>query len=114
MIVSGFTAPTSAAAGSVITVSDTTKNQGPQGAGASTTRFYLSSDATWDASDLPLEGRSIPALAAGASNAGSTSVTVPAGTAPGVYHLIARADSDDAVPETRETNNTLSRSLTIQ
>jgi subtilase family serine protease len=39
---------------------------------------------------------------------------VPAGAAPGVYRLIARADSDAAVPETRETNNTISRSMTVQ
>jgi hypothetical protein len=33
-------------------------------------------------------------------------VTIPAGTATGTYFIIAKADADNAVVETAETNNT--------
>jgi subtilase family serine protease/subtilisin family serine protease len=108
-----FTAPSDAGAGIAISITDTTRNQGTGSAGASTTSFYLSLDATLDAGDVLLGSRAIPALAGGASSSGSTSVTIPAGTATGTYTLFARADSGDAVSEAVETNNVLSRSLRI-
>jgi hypothetical protein len=49
-------------------VTDTVQNQGGAAAGASTTRYYLSLDATKDGSDKLLTGtRSVPALAEGAA-----------------------------------------------
>ena len=45
--------------------------------------------------DVLLDGsRAVPDLAAGASSAGSTSVTIPAGNAAGTFYLIAKADAD--------------------
>ncbi len=114
LIVSAFTVPSSAAAGATISVTDTTKNQGPQPAGPSTTRFYLSADSLFDASDIELGSRAIPDLAAGAVSSGATGLTIPAGTAAGAWRLLARADSDRSVPETRENNNVLSRTITVQ
>ena len=52
-------------AGSTISVSETTKNQGGPAA-ASTTRYYLSTNSTYDAGDTALGSRTVPALAAGA------------------------------------------------
>jgi subtilase family serine protease len=106
LVVATFTVPSTAAAGSAITVSDTTRNQGAGTAGASTTRFYLSSNALLDAADVALGERAVSALGAGAASAGSTSMTVPAGTVPGSYFVIIRADADGAVAETQEGNNT--------
>jgi subtilase family serine protease len=40
------------------------------------------------------------------------SVTIPNGTAAGLYYIIAVSDADNAVNETAETNNT--RSLVIR
>jgi subtilase family serine protease len=109
-----FTAPSDAGAGLTITISDSTRNQGTGTALASTTSFYLSADATFDAStDALLGSRAIPALAGGALSSGSTSVTIPAGTATGNYTLFARADAGEAVSEAVEANNLLSRSLRI-
>ncbi|HSD77737.1 MAG TPA: CARDB domain-containing protein, partial [Solirubrobacteraceae bacterium] len=108
LAVSALSAPATAGTGVPITVTDTTTNQGAGPAAGSTTRFYLSTDPTWDAADAPLGGRAVPALAAGGSSAGSTSLTIPAGTAGGVYYLIARADGDGAVAEASEGNNTRS------
>src|SRR4029078_3754614 len=55
----------------------------------------------------------VAALAANATDTGSVSLTIPAGTATGSYYLVAKADGNDAVLETSETNNTLYRAITV-
>ena len=105
--------PSVAAAGSSITVSDTTKNLGAGDSAASNTRFYLSTNAALDAGDLLLGSRAVAALAPNASETGSASVTIPASVAAGYYYLIAKADGDDALGETNEFNNTLVRVLQV-
>jgi subtilase family serine protease len=111
--ISAFSVPTTVGAGQNITITDTTKNQGGGPADPSTTHFYLSTNSIIDGSDTLIGSRSVPALAAGASSSGSTSVTIPLGTASGNWYLIAQADGEDAVIETSETNNTLSRMIKI-
>jgi subtilase family serine protease len=113
LTVSALTAPTSATAGSTMTVSDTTKNVGGGEAPASTTQFYLSINATIDAADVLLGSRAVAGLAAGASDSGSTALAVPAGEAPGTYYVIAVADGPGAVVETTETNNTRASAVRI-
>jgi subtilase family serine protease len=106
LLVSALTGPATAGAGVGITVQDTTKNQGGAGAMASVTRFHLSTDTVLGAGDVVLGSRSVAALGVGASSAGATAVTVPAGTATGSYYVIAQADADGANVETSESNNT--------
>ena len=113
LIVSTLTAPTNAVRGSTISISDTTKNSGGGDAGASTTKLYLSTNTTWDAGDTYLGSRSVPLLNAGASSAGSTSVTIPSGIATGPYYIIALTDDGNAVVETNETNNKKTKTITI-
>ena len=113
LVVSAFTAPTSAGAGAPIALTDTTRNAGAGNSPATTTRFYLSSDWLLDASDVLLATRAVPALAAGASDTGSVTATIPAGTPGGAYYLIAVVDAENAVAETQETNNTFNRNLLI-
>ena len=76
-------------------------------------RFYLSSNATWDANDTPLGSRAVPALAPGAISSATTSLTIPAGTAVGTWYVIAKADADSVLPETNEANNTASDAILI-
>jgi subtilase family serine protease len=102
----GTVSPSSAAAGGSVTINETTRNAGGGSAAASTTRFYLSANLTFDESDVLVGQRAIGPLAAGASNAGSTVITIPAGTAAGNYYLIAVADGTAAIVETAENNNT--------
>jgi subtilase family serine protease len=110
----GVGAPAIGGAGEQIAIADTTKNQGAAIAAPSVTRFYLSTDPSLDSEDTLLSGsRTVPSLAAGASSAGSTSVAIPPGVAPGVYYVIAQADADGAVAETSEVNNTLARFIQI-
>jgi subtilisin family serine protease/subtilase family serine protease len=113
MAVTVLTPPASAPAGSTMTVSDTTKNQGPEAVPATLTRFYLSPNSSLSADDVLLGARPVGALAAGASHVASTPLVVPAGTAPGTWWVIAVADGGGSVAESRENNNTRSRSVSI-
>lgn len=106
--------------GSSFPVTDTVVS-GVEPVPASTTRFYLSPDSAaslaerrTDAAadprtslrDILMGGaRDVPALAARAPSQGETQVTVPIGTRPGVYHLLACADDRGAVRESREGDN---------
>jgi subtilisin family serine protease/subtilase family serine protease len=114
LAVSGVSGPSRGAAGSSVTVTDTTANQGGGDAGATSVSFYLSADWIFDASDTPLAAtRAVPALVGGGISTGSTTVTIPAGTASGVYYIIARVDAPNAIAETQEGNNSGSFSLRI-
>jgi len=114
LVVSSLGAPATAGAGLTVTVTDTTHNQSGTGpAAASITRFYLSTDSTWDAGDAALGFRNVPALQPNDSSSASTSLLIPAGTVPGSYFIIARADADGVVPETLETNNARTDTITI-
>ena len=80
---------------------------------ASATRFYLSANSVLDASDTLLAGAHlVPDLAHGAASSASTSLTLPA-VSVGTYYIIAKADDDNVVLESRETNNTLARLIAI-
>ena len=105
--------PGTVTAGSTITVTDTAKNQGAGNAAPTMTRYYLSVNTTFDASDTLLAGeRPVPELPAGISHSGSTAVTLPAGTT-GKYYVIAVTDAGKVVGECTETNNTGARLVTI-
>jgi len=117
LIISTFTVPTTVAPGQVINLSEATRNQGKVATTVSTvTRFYWSTDTTYDASDVPLGERPVPPLAAGAtsSSVSPTQVTIPPTALPGIYYIIAKADAYNAVAEVLETNNTYSRSLVVK
>jgi subtilase family serine protease len=107
LAVPALTAPPSVAPGGAIAVVDTTRNRGgAPTTTATTTRFYLSGNKRVDASDVLLgPGRPVPVLAAGASSTQTTIVTIPAGTTPGTYYVLARADDGGVQVESRETNN---------
>ena len=102
-----------AVAGGTITVTETTKNLGGGAAGASTTRFYLSTNGVFDASDQLIGSRDIPGIAGGASSTGSTTCTIPPGTAPGTWFIIGVADGGNTVVETVEWNNSAAAAFRI-
>ena len=106
LVVSQLSGPDGAAAGTTVTIRDTTKNQGGTTAAASVTRYYYSVDNVYQQSDAALGSRAVPSLAAGASHAGSARVTVPGGIGKGRYYVLARADGEGSVVESIETNNT--------
>ncbi len=106
--------PVSATVGGSFTASDTVQNIGTGSAAASVTRYYLSTDTLRNAGDILLAGtRSVPALAAGASSPGTAAVTIPSGTAPATYFLLACADDTGLVAESNETNNCRASANTV-
>jgi hypothetical protein len=56
------------------------------------TAFYLAASSTPSPDDVVLESRVVPPLAPGISSSGSTSVTIPAGTAAGTFYIIAKSE----------------------
>lgn len=110
-----LTAPASASPEQTIGVTDTTQNAGgAPTAVVTTTRLYLSVNKKLDASDVPLSpGRSVAVIAAGSTSADTTNVTIPAGTAPGAYYILAKADDGGVQPESKETNNVKFTPLTV-
>lgn len=113
LTITSVTAPTTTVAGTTVTVTDTTKNQGGGSAPASTTRFYLSTNLWLDASDALLGGRPVRSLGPGLSDSGSVPLIIPSGTPAGTYYVITAADGTGVVVETIETNNTWVRSIRI-
>jgi hypothetical protein len=107
--------PANIPAGGNFNVTATTRNQGAGAAGASTTRFVLSLDAVRSGGDVLLTGTdAVPALAPATQAADTTNVTVPAGTAPGTYFLIACADDQGLIPESDNGNNCRASATTVQ
>jgi subtilase family serine protease len=113
LVVTAVSAPSSAVAGTSISASDTTKNDGGDTAVASITRFFLSSDSSLDASDVLLAARPIPSVGPGLSDAGWVALPIPVSTPAGTYYIIAKADGDNAIAEALENNNTRARSISV-
>jgi hypothetical protein len=106
--------PASQKRGTKFSVSETVRNQGPVAAKASKTRYHLSLDTVKSTGDRLMTGtRSVPALTAGNSHSGNTTVTIPGTTLPGTYFVIACADHGKAVAEADETNNCTASSGTV-
>ncbi|MEM3101709.1 MAG: S8 family serine peptidase [Candidatus Nitrosotenuis sp.] len=136
LIVTALSAPSSATAGGSITVSNSVKNQGDQTAQTSKVGFYLSSNNNplIVPSDVFIGSRDVPksttppcpwrwcnlgsslatGLAPGETSADNTKLIIPSNTSQGTYYLKARADYQDVVSETDETNNIMvSGAMTI-
>ena len=92
--------------GKTFTISDALKNEGDTPAGASVTRYYLSATPAKTASSHLLNGtRKIPNLTVNAVSTGSVTVTVPASTSTGTYHVLACANDTGTVIESNRANN---------
>jgi choice-of-anchor B domain-containing protein len=108
------TGPATVAAGSSINVTDTVTNSGGGSSAAVNMRLFLSTNSKLDTTDRELSVRVVPALGPNETNSATRGVTIPAGTAAGVYYLLARVDSDNEVSEVSETNNDKYRKITVQ
>jgi len=100
--------------GSPLTFVTGVENVGLGTAKASSTRYYLSIDTVRSANDVLLIGSdSVPGLAPGASHVRLVTVTIPASTPLGSYHVLACADDTKVIAEVDETNNCLASSELI-
>jgi pectate lyase len=111
--INALLSPATIGAGNAFSVTDTTGNGGVVPAPSSSTRFYLSRDTVVGAGDIDLGERVVPPLAAGAASTQQTLLTIPSGTTPGTYYLVAMADAGHAVLERTESNNQRWRSLLV-
>ena len=111
LIVTNATVPSLGTIGSPISVSTTVANQGTGAADTSKVGIYLYNTAK--ETSYFLGDRTVAQLAAGASDSGSITVTIP--TVPtGNYYLKACADYTNLVVEGNETNNcTLGNAISI-
>jgi subtilase family serine protease len=94
--------PVALVAGANISVTHVVKNLAllPGAAAASTSRLYLSTDATLDEpGDTVLGDVAVGPLAGAAMATVVKGVTIPVGTVPGLYWIIARANATSSVPE---------------
>jgi tartrate-resistant acid phosphatase type 5 len=92
--------------GKVFPITTTVVNQGASGAPVSTTRHYLSANASKDAGDIVLaETRVIGELTPAQTSLGTTTVSIPTDTVFANYTLLACANDLGTFTETSTTNN---------
>jgi len=113
LIIDNTTSPTSASVGSTIQLSYGVKNQGVGSAVATTTKFYLSTDTTYSTNDVLLGSDAVNSIAAGASSSETASILIANSIAAGNYYLLFRADADNNLAESNETNNVVAKAITI-
>jgi subtilase family serine protease len=114
LVVDTLAAPRTAAPGTSFTASATARNRGAGAAPGTTLRFHLSAHRRSEVGAVELGTVPVPGVAAGATATVSRTLSVPAGTTAGKYHLVATVDAGGAASETEEGNNTRSRAVTIK
>ncbi len=114
LIPTAFTAPSSATAGSTISVSYTVKDQGSANAVAPwSDRVVFSTDGTLDAGDTTIGTFAhATSLAVNGTYSATQMVTLPS-VAPGTYRLFFQTDDGDAVYEGGQEANNVRGPLTI-
>jgi subtilase family serine protease len=105
--------PVSAVAGSSMTLYSSIYNLSGTTATSSNVGYYLSSDATLDASDVLLGNSTGSNLAVGGYSSRTSYVQLPANTAAGAYYVLFVADYQNAVSESNENNNVSSVYLNV-
>jgi CARDB len=91
--------------GGTVKVTDVTKNGGKAKSGKSSTGYYLSADRKKSKGDLLLGRRSVKRLKRKKTSKGSKTVKIPTSAKPGVYYVLACADSKGKLKEKSEHNN---------
>lgn len=106
--------PAVAVPGTAIQVTDIVRNQSGFAAGTSRTQYYLSVDASKNAGDKLLGGRTVPALAPGGESPGTATVTIPTNTLLGSYFVLVCADDTGLLLESDETDNCRASATPVQ
>ncbi|MEO0722901.1 MAG: M4 family metallopeptidase [Bacteroidota bacterium] len=105
--------PSTVQAGATIQRSVTLSNIGDAYGGYSYMCFYLSTNPTYSNDDVYLGNTLSLPLNPGGSITSGGSLTIPAGTTPGNYYIIFRADCYGWHLESNENNNTTYASITV-
>ena len=114
LTISGLVAPNKAKPGGSFVMTVTTTNANMVGPAApSVTRIYLSRDRNPGVTEIVAEHTAVR-LAPGARDTWTTTIPIPASLAPGRYYLIAHANDDGDVAETKDNNNGRTRAIQIR
>jgi hypothetical protein len=107
--------PITVAASGSVTVSCSEDNSGTVTAGANDVTVWLSTDAVLStSSDTYLGKIAFPALSPNTNSITySTTLQIPSTTLPGTYYVYFWADGNQVVPESDETQNFASRTITV-
>ncbi|MBP46864.1 MAG: hypothetical protein CMH53_02915, partial [Myxococcales bacterium] len=89
------------------------ENKGGTTAGASETRFYLSTDTTFGKGDLLIGKSTSGSIKGGGKAQLGVGLTIPATTKAGKYNVLIIADAAKAVSESNESDNQISVPLTV-
>ena len=105
--------PLNTAAGNPLNMSCYIVNQGNAVANSSSVGFYLSTDATLDATDQLLTSQYGAQLSPPYSSSRYGTAALPSTVTPGTYFILFVADYQNQVSESNETNNVASVSITV-
>ncbi|MDO7850523.1 CARDB domain-containing protein [Hymenobacter convexus] len=108
-----YVSPSTVASGGSANTSAYLYNQGNATASPANMSFYLSTNTTFDASDVLVGSQNNASLTAGNYVSIYSTITVPAATASGTYYLLFVADPTNLVAETNENNNVAYTTLTV-
>lgn len=101
------------AGGSVMATCGVT-NSGTAASGATSyTGYYLSTNTTYSVDDVLLGVEAVGSVAAGGTSNLSRSLVISSGTAAGNYFILFRADYDNRITESNESNNVAYMALTV-
>ena len=101
-------------AGNSVTALSTVNNTGTATAAASVMRYYLSTNTTYDGSDVLLGSSNVSSINANSSSSQiSQAFNIPGGTTPGSYYVLFVADATSVVTESNENNNIAYRSISV-
>ena len=107
--------PTTVEAGSTISSSCLVTNIGAGSSGnTSSLRYYLSSNTSYGSGDIELNSDSVSSLPSGSSNSENAGLEIPLSTSAGTWYILFRADADDDIDESNESNNVAYEQITVQ
>jgi subtilase family serine protease len=105
--------PLNTAVGTPVTMSCYIANTGNASANSSSVGYYISTDATLDASDQLMTTQYGGPLGTSYPSSRYGTAAIPPGLAPGTYYVLFVADYQNQVSESDETNNVAAVSITV-
>ncbi|GAB2770474.1 hypothetical protein HNQ93_000496 [Hymenobacter luteus] len=113
VVVEPYSIPTLLYSGATYPFSATIRVQGTNGSQFNCIGYYLSGDATWDATDAYLGSSCRSLMFPGESGTCAINGTIPPLTTAGTYYVLLVADPLNAERELDETNNVVSVPVTV-
>jgi subtilisin family serine protease len=105
LVVTALSGPATAAADAIISVTDSTKNQGAGSIPASATGFHLSTGRVLANAIAFLGTRTVGSLSPGETSTGTSELRLPQGISPGSYYILGSANWDGVLAEANSQNN---------